>query len=351
MVARSHKISLFLSQCRKIVSDRSSFSTFSRREDQRFYRKLSSPWRANCDLYSFWIFSYLFPWLFSRFYDMYIELQDVTTMTYVDNDICSWRHVSIPRYNQIGRYMYRLTYQVDNFRFCFEFFMGRVRKWCGFSRGPRTHHRGCLASFEFRMAAWRTPSRGVDWTAPHPAINKLAEREQPRDEPFNSATFCLPSPFYIFSSPSRDRFLSTFLPLSACSLFFSRNPCYQRFSTCTSTPFRNEIALLRSAADYRGPTNAKETPGFLEFSSRFWSSVLVEHRYCGESKSCRKYFVVFHIKHYFILILNYKEQLEQRITILLMVGLKLNFVNVLEITRIKYPRDVLSFAMWLVIVI
>lgn len=56
------------------------------------------------------------------------------------------------------------------------------------------HHHGRLASFEHRMAAWRAPLRGVNSTAPHPAINKLAEREQPRDEPFNSATFCLPSP-------------------------------------------------------------------------------------------------------------------------------------------------------------
>lgn len=51
------------------------------------------------------------------------------------------------------------------------------------------------------MAAWRAPLRGVDWTAPHPAINKLAEREQPRDEPFNSATFCPPPALRATSSP------------------------------------------------------------------------------------------------------------------------------------------------------
>lgn len=111
--------------------------------------------------------------------------------------------------------IHRLTKLNNNFRFCCEFFMGRVRKWCGFSGGPHTHHRGRLASSEFRMAAWRTPSRGVDWTAPHPAINKLAEREQPRDEPFNSATFCLPSPFYVFSSPLAIAFSS---PSSPCPL-------------------------------------------------------------------------------------------------------------------------------------
>lgn len=59
----------------------------------------------------------------------------------------------------------------------------------------------CLASSELRTAAWRAPLRGVDWTAPHPAINKLAEREQPRDEPFNSATFCSPPPLRATSSP------------------------------------------------------------------------------------------------------------------------------------------------------
>lgn len=150
----------------------------------------------------------------------YIELQDVTTMTYVDIDICSWRHVSIPRFNQIARYMYGWHMRLNNnLGFCCEFFMGRVRKWCGFNRDPRTHHRGCLANSEFRMAAWRTPSRGVDWTAPHPAINKLAEREQPRDEPFNSATFCLPSPFYVFSSPLAIVFSppSSPCPLVRCS--------------------------------------------------------------------------------------------------------------------------------------
>lgn len=81
--------------------------------------------------------------------------------------------------------------------------------------GVHGHHRGRLArlaSPEFRMAAWRAPLRGVDWTAPHPAINKLAEREQPRDEPFNSATFCLPPLLCVSSSP----LAITSSPLSPC---------------------------------------------------------------------------------------------------------------------------------------
>lgn len=63
-------------------------------------------------------------------------------------------------------------------------------------------------------------ARGVDWSAPHPAINKPTEREQLRDEPHYSVlrcfslslSFCLPFsiPFLYLSSSSPSLFLLLF---------------------------------------------------------------------------------------------------------------------------------------------
>lgn len=123
------------------------------------------------------------------------------------------------------------------------------------------HHHGRLASFEHRMAAWRAPLRGVDLTAPHPAINKLAEREQPRDEPFNSATFCLPSPSTFLHPLSRSYFLRFHLPLSDHSLFFKRNPCtlsaiqHVRFH---SVPQQDSVLALRGLSRTNGRQRSSE---------------------------------------------------------------------------------------------
>lgn len=130
---------------------------------------------------------------------MYIELHDVTTMTYVDAGVM-FRFCGLIKLTSAIEVPIDISGWTIILSFVADSCWGAWESG-GFSRDLCTHHRGCLASSEFRMAAWRASSRGVDWTAPHPAINKLAEREQPRDEPFNSATFCLPSPFYIFSSP------------------------------------------------------------------------------------------------------------------------------------------------------
>lgn len=148
------------------------------------------------------------------------NVHDVTTMTYVDAGVM-FQFYDLIKLTSAIDILIDISGWTIIFELRCEFLLGRVRKWCGFSGDLCTHHRGRLASSEFRMAAWRASSRGVDWTAPHPAINKLAEREQPRDEPFNSATFCLPSPFYSFSSPLAVAFPPVFFPLPACSLFFS----------------------------------------------------------------------------------------------------------------------------------
>lgn len=120
---------------------------------------------------------------------------------------------------------------------------------------------------QHRMAGMaHTPLRGVDWTAPHPAINKLGEREQPRDEPFNSATFCLSllSPRF---SPTlyRDRF-------SLPRLLSPRHRRRCRLARCSSIVTlaisdstralphfvpRQDSVLLR-LTDYCGLTKAKE---------------------------------------------------------------------------------------------
>lgn len=142
----------------------------------------------------------------------YIESHDVTTMTYVGAGVMfrfcdSIKSISATDVSiDIPDWTIILGFVVDSLRGAWESGADLV------GLHVCTHHRGRLASSEFRMAAWRAPSRGVDWTAPHPAINKLAEREQPRDEPFNSATFCLPFPFYVFSSPLAIALLSRFPP-------------------------------------------------------------------------------------------------------------------------------------------
>ena len=82
--------------------------------------------------------------------------------------------------------------------------------------------------FEQIPASMAYAARGVDWSAPHPAINKPTEREQFRDEPHYSVPLCftlflLPSP----SFPSLSPFLpfSLFLPL-IFSFSFSPLPSF-----------------------------------------------------------------------------------------------------------------------------
>lgn len=93
-----------------------------------------------------------------------------------------------------------------------------------------------------QQAAWRTALRGVDWTAPHPAINKLRREGA---VPWRAVQLLYrfvhpysPTPLHPFSYmlsptsfillPRIPRFISHFLtPKSR----------YRCFSTCTSIPF------------------------------------------------------------------------------------------------------------------
>lgn len=75
-------------------------------------------------------------------------------------------------------------------------------------------------------------ARGVDWSAPHPAINKPTEREQLRDEPhysvlrcFSLSLSCFLHPILHLSSSSPSLFLLLFRRsrLSRSLLFFLPN--------------------------------------------------------------------------------------------------------------------------------
>lgn len=93
---------------------------------------------------------------------------------------------------------------------------------------------GRLASKRFGQipASMAYAARGVDWSAPHPAINKPTEREQLRDEPhysvlrcFSLSLSCFLHPILHLSSSSPFLFLLLFRRsrLSRSLLFFLPN--------------------------------------------------------------------------------------------------------------------------------
>lgn len=144
-----------------------------------------------------------------------------------------------------------------------------VRKSFEFSGGSMDTVASCE---QHRMAGMaHTPLRGVDWTAPHPAINKLGEREQPRDEPFNSATFCLPSLSTFLSNPlSRSLFPPSSSPprhrrcrLARCSSIVTLAISDSTRALPHFVPQQDSV--LSRLADYYGLTKAKEARDFSEF--------------------------------------------------------------------------------------
>ena len=99
-------------------------------------------------------------------------------------------------------------------------------------------------------------ARGVDWSAPHPAINKPTEREQLRDEPHYSVLLSLSSPSLFLLLFRRSR-------LSRSLLFFLPNRHAINDSArarCITGAFEKRATTC--SRDYHEPTDAK---GFVHF--------------------------------------------------------------------------------------